>query len=533
MAMSFEHATLGQRMLFGTGKAAEHVAAELERLGASRPMVIASASQRGFAKTATSLVTPVLWWDEVVMHVPVEVAERARAAAGESDADVLVSVGGGSTTGLAKAVALTTGIPVVAIPTTYAGSEATNVWGLTEDRTKTTGVDDKVLPVTVIYDAELSKTLPVDLSVASGLNGLAHCVDSLWAPRTDPINQALALEGARALALALRGIVADADDMDAREQALYGCYLAAVSFVGAGSGLHHKICHVLGGTFDLPHAQTHATVLPYVLELNAPAVPELAGRLAAALGGDVAGDPAAAAVNALRELYEAVDAPSRLADYGFTAAGVPEAVERVLKAAPASNPVAVTEQNMTELLTAALNGERAQSEAAELSGGGVVLRHFRESDADDLLATCQDAAVLEWTQVPVDYTRDMALEWCNQAPGTRWVITVPDGSVFDSPARGRFMGQIELRVHNEHYVSVGYMTAPWARGRGLMTEAVRLLTEWALERGAARVELCVHPDNAASRRVAEKAGFTNEGVRRNGEVLRGEVRDLVVYSAIP
>lgn len=364
MAMSFEHATLGQRVLFGTGKAAEHVAAELKRLGASRPMVIASASQRGFAKTATAMVTPALWWDEVVMHVPVEVAERACAAACESDVDVLVSLGGGSTTGLAKAIALTTGIPVIAIPTTYAGSEATNVWGLTEDRTKTTGVDDKVLPVTVIYDAELSKTLPVDLSVASGLNGLAHCVDSLWAPRTDPINQALALEGARALALALRGIVADADDMDAREQALYGCYLAAVSFVGAGSGLHHKICHVLGGTFDLPHAQTHATVLPYVLELNAPAVPELAGRLAAALGGDVSGDPAAAAVNALRELYEAVDAPSRLADYGFTAAGIPEAVERVLKAAPASNPVAVTEENMTELLTAALNGERAQSEAA-------------------------------------------------------------------------------------------------------------------------------------------------------------------------
>ena len=177
--------------------------------------------------------------------------------------------------------------------------------------------------------------------------------------------------------------------------------------------------------------------------------------------------------------------------------------------------------------------ENFHFDTAELSGGGVVLRHFREDDADDLLATCQDVAVLEWTQVPVDYTRDMALEWCNQAPGTRWVITVPDSSVPDSPARGRFMGQIELRVHNEHYVSVGYMTAPWARGRGLMTEAVRLLTEWALERGAARVELCVHPDNAASRRVVEKAGYTNEGIRRNGEVLRGEVRDLVVYSAIP
>jgi maleylacetate reductase len=360
MPMSFEHTTLGQRVLFGTGRAAEHLADELDRLGATRPMVITGSREHGGAEQVAARITPALWWDEVVMHVPVEVAEKARAAAAEAGADVLVSVGGGSTTGLAKAIALTTGLPVIAVPTTYAGSEATNVWGLTEDRTKTTGTDDKVLPVTVVYDAELSKTLPVGLSVASGLNGMAHCVDSLWAPRTDPINQALALEGARALALSLRGIVADANDLDAREQALYGCYLAAVSFAGAGSGLHHKICHVLGGTFDLPHAQTHATVLPYVLELNAPAVPELAGRLAAALGGEqTSGDPAGAAVTALRELYDAVQAPARLADYGFTADGIGEAVDRITKAAPASNPVPVTEQNITELLTAALTGDRA------------------------------------------------------------------------------------------------------------------------------------------------------------------------------
>jgi maleylacetate reductase len=181
---------------------------------------------------------------------------------------------------LAKAVALTTGIPIIAVPTTYAGSEATNIWGMTEGRTRSTGVDDRTLPATVIYDANLSKTLPVGLSVASGLNALAHCVDSLWAPRSDPINQALALEGARALNLALRGIVVDPSAIDSREQALYGCYLAAVAFSSAGSGLHHKICHVLGGTFELPHAPTHAAVLPHVLAFNAPAVPELARRLA-------------------------------------------------------------------------------------------------------------------------------------------------------------------------------------------------------------------------------------------------------------
>ena len=375
MTMFFEHITLGQRVLFGTGKAAGHVAAEIDRLSASRPMVIAAEPERTLAEAATAGITAALWWDDVVQHVPVEKAEAARAAAGEHEVDALVCVGGGSTTGLAKAVALTTGIPVIAVPTTYAGSEATNVWGMTEDRTKTTGVDDRVLPAAVVYDAELSRTLPVELSVASGLNGMAHCIDSLWAPKADPINQALALEGARALNLALRGIVADPADLHAREQALYGCYLAAVSFASAGSGLHHKICHVLGGTFDLPHAQTHATVLPYVVAFNAPAVPELATRLATALGGVVApqtedpgfamlhglpaadgAHPGAVAVTALRRLYGAVEAPRRLSDYGFTAESIPEAVQRILQSAPASNPVVVTERNITELLSEALTG---------------------------------------------------------------------------------------------------------------------------------------------------------------------------------
>ena len=374
--MHFKHTALGQRVLFGSGGAAGHVAAEIERLGASRPMIVAADSERAFAETATAGITPVLWWDEVAQHVPVDVADAAREEAAHYGIDVIVCVGGGSTTGLAKAVALTAHVPIIAVPTTYAGSEATNVWGLTEDRTKTTGIDDRVLPVAVVYDADLSKSLPVGLSVASGLNGLAHCIDSLWAPQTDPINQALALEGARALNLALRGIVADPEDLRAREQALYGCYLAAVAFASAGSGLHHKICHVLGGTFDLPHAQTHATVLPHVLALNASAVPELATGLATALGRPAAThdhriasiatlqgrpmaipeDPATAAVIALNSLREAVQAPSRLADYGFTADRIPEAVQRILTAVPSSNPVVVTEENLTTLLTDALTG---------------------------------------------------------------------------------------------------------------------------------------------------------------------------------
>ncbi|MFD1210874.1 maleylacetate reductase [Arthrobacter sp. GCM10027362] len=350
MSLVFEHVTLGQRVLFGSGEAAGHLAKEVSRLGAERVMVIASEFELPMARRVAAGIDPVLWHTDVVMHVPVEVAEKARAAAAEHKVDLLVSVGGGSTTGLAKAVALETGIPIVAVPTTYAGSEATNVWGLTEAARKTTGTDDRVLPVSVLYDAELTVSLPVDMSVASGLNGMAHCIDSLWAPRADPINAALAAEGIRSLAAGLPQVAADPAGLPGREQALYGCYLAAVAFASAGSGIHHKICHVLGGTFNLPHAQTHATVLPYVLAFNAPAAPEAGKRIAAAFG-------AGTALEGLQALRETLDAPRALADYGFTPGDIADAVRIALPAIPESNPRKVTEANLTALLAAATAGE--------------------------------------------------------------------------------------------------------------------------------------------------------------------------------
>jgi maleylacetate reductase len=328
----FEHVTLGQRVRFGTGTAADDVAAEVARLGARRVLLISSKP----VPEVSAKIDVAAHCTDVAPHVPVENAERARALATESGADLLVSVGGGSTTGLAKAVALTTGLPIVAVPTTYAGSEATTVWGLTESSRKTTGVDDRVLPVTVIYDSALTASLPLDLSIASGCNALAHCVDSMWAPRADPINQALALEGVRTLSRGLRLI----SGVEGRELMLYGAYLGAVAFASAGSGLHHKICHVLGGAYNLPHAQTHTAILPHVLAFNAPAVPETAARITEALGGG------------LIDLYDEIGASHELR-------GVPdvhEAARLVLPSVPASNPRPVTEDDLISLLTAAQKG---------------------------------------------------------------------------------------------------------------------------------------------------------------------------------
>lgn len=350
MALEFSHRTLGQRVLFGAGHAGAYLAGEVERLGSQRIMVITSHSAKEAAKRITQPIDVALEYDDVVMHVPIETAERARAAAAAANIDLLVCIGGGSATGLAKAIALTSGIPIVAIPTTYSGSEGTNVWGLTEAGRKTTGPDDRVLPTTVIYDSDLSASLPVELSVASGLNGMAHCIDALWGPRADPINAALATEGIRALAEGLSQVVEEPQGTDGRDQALYGAYLAAVSFTSAGSGMHHKICHVLGGTFNLPHAQTHATVLPYVLAFNATDAPEAEQRIAAAFGTDTA-------LDGLQVLRAKLNAPRALQDYGFTADGIPEAVEISLPAIPANNPREVTSQNLTELLQAALVGD--------------------------------------------------------------------------------------------------------------------------------------------------------------------------------
>jgi alcohol dehydrogenase class IV len=346
----FVHESLPQRVRFQTGGAAAGVQAEVERLGAERVMVIAAPAEAELADLVVSGLPTALRHDEVVMHVPVEVAERARAAAVAHGVDAVVPVGGGSTTGLAKAVAMTTGLPIVAVPTTYAGSEATAVWGLTKAGRKTTGVDPVVLPRAVVYDACLLRSLPVELSVASGLNALAHCVDSLWAPLADPINTLLATEGARALHGGLPFVAEDPAGLPGIELALYGAHLAARAFASAGSGLHHKMCHVLGGRFDLPHAPTHAAVLPYVLALNAPNAPEAAARLATAFGSRTA-------LAGLQDLRRTLGAPRALRDVGLEESDIPAAVEDVLAVAPASNPTPVTTEILTALIHAAWAGE--------------------------------------------------------------------------------------------------------------------------------------------------------------------------------
>jgi maleylacetate reductase len=345
----FTYEALPMRVAFGPGRAAS-VGAELEHLGLRRVLVLCTPGQQKTARVVADGLGDrcAAVYPEAQMHVPVEVADAACAAAAELGADGCVAVGGGSTVGLGKAIALRHGLPVIAVPTTYAGSEMTPVWGITEGGIKRTGRDRAVLPRSVVYDPELSASLPVALSVTSGLNAVAHAAEGLYAPDVSPIVALMAEEGARSIVSALPRIVAEPDGLDARADALRGAWLCGAVLGVTTMSLHHKLCHVLGGTFALPHAGVHTVVLPHVLAFNAPAAPRMVDALARVLGDrDVA--------PALWRWQRRLGAPTSLAELGMPADGVPEVVRQVL-AVPYANPREVTVKGVTELLGRALRG---------------------------------------------------------------------------------------------------------------------------------------------------------------------------------
>jgi alcohol dehydrogenase class IV len=308
---SFTYDARPGRVVFGVG-AAERLGEEVDRLGARRVLAIAGKRaidglvERLGGRWAASFT-------DVQQHVPVEAAARAVAAAAEAGADCLVAMGGGSATGMAKAVALEHEAPIVAVPTTYAGSEVTPIYGLTGPEGKRTGRDPRVLPRTVLYDPALTTGLPPEVTGPSGMNALAHCVEASYAPGANPVTTLLATEGARALARGLPAAVDDPADLAARSDALLGAWLAGAALAAAGVGIHHQLCHLLGGAYRLPHAELHAVVLPHAVRFVAPAArPQLAG-LAGGLGvDDVAGG--------IWDLGRRLGTPASLAELGLAEA---------------------------------------------------------------------------------------------------------------------------------------------------------------------------------------------------------------------
>ena len=269
MPLSFVFDQPSYRVVFGAGSL-DRLQDEVTRLGVRRALVISTQAERALAEDAARRLGPLAAgvFDGAVMHHPIEVVRAARARATELEADCCVTIGGGTTTGTGKAIALETGMPVVAVPTTYAGSEMTSIYGITDGGVKKTGRDRRVLPRTVIYDPALTLSLPPQVSGTSGINAMAHCVEGLYAFDGNPIVSLMAAEGIRALARALPQVMQYPADLDARANALYGAWLAGIVLGTASIGLHHKLCHTLGGTFNLPHAEVHTVILPHATAYN-------------------------------------------------------------------------------------------------------------------------------------------------------------------------------------------------------------------------------------------------------------------------
>jgi maleylacetate reductase len=348
---AFTYEALPGRVVFGAGASRDRLADEVGRLDAERVLLVATDQEEELAEELVSPLGERLAgrFTGVRPHVPVEVAERARDAAREARADCLLSVGGGSTTGTAKAVALETELPIVAVPTTYAGSEMTPVYGLTSMQRKRTGKSLKVLPKVVIYDPELTFSLPDFITGPSAMNAMAHCVEAFYAPGASPIASLMAEEGIRALASGVPAAVSRPEDLEGRTQTLYGAYLAGAAFAAAGGGIHHKICHVLGGAYDLPHAETHTVILPQAVAFNEAAIPEVMQRVARALG-------AGEAASGLYDLVRRIGAPTALKDVGMKEKNLDEAVTLVLQEAPRDNPRPVDEAGIRALLEDAYAG---------------------------------------------------------------------------------------------------------------------------------------------------------------------------------
>jgi len=345
LSPSFTHDVSPQRVVFAPGALAR-IGEEAERLKFSRALVVAtpgSGARLGEKIIGLLGARAVGLHAQAVIHVPKAVAEAGLFAAREAKADGLIAAGGGSAIGLAKAIARDTGLPIIAVPTTYSGSEATTIFGISEGARKVTGRDVKVLPRTVVYDPDLTLDLPASVSAASGMNAIAHCVESFWADGRTPVTLALASEATRRFAKNLPAVMADGHDGEARAQCLVAAWLSGC-VLSVSNGLQHKLAHVLGG-LSLPHAQAHAIILPHVSRFNLQAAPEARARLAEALGSH---DPAEAIANMLRQF----PIPQRLSEIGFDA-GKTDFVAGEIAAQSITSPRPVSAADVRELLNAA------------------------------------------------------------------------------------------------------------------------------------------------------------------------------------
>lgn len=353
--LDFEYNILPGRVLFGANRI-DNIQAETKMLG-TRALIIATPGRTEFAHAVADRLGSLCVGinTQATQHVPYPTIRAAVADVERCTADVLLAVGGGSTIGLAKGVALETRLPILAVPTTYSGSEMTHIWGISRDGRKTTGRDPIVKPRTVIYDPQLTLSLPTQISLTSGINAMAHAVEALYAQNANPVTSLLAEDAIRQLAQSLPIVVKNPHDLQARSRALYGAWLAASVLDSVGMALHHKLCHTLGGSFNLPHAATHTVILPYALHYNLPAAPQARQAISRAL--QCAAEDVAAAI---QDISRNSGGPVALKALGFERADIDKAAEHAVQN-PYYNPRPFDRNAIRELLRQAYTGARPVS----------------------------------------------------------------------------------------------------------------------------------------------------------------------------
>ncbi|OYY13874.1 MAG: maleylacetate reductase [Rhizobiales bacterium 35-68-8] len=358
MIETFTYEALPIRVRFGRGTLAE-AGAEVALLGSSRALVLTTPQQADEGEKLAAQLGPLSagCFAGATMHTPVEVTDTALEVLRATGADCVVALGGGSTTGLGKALALRTGVKQLVIPTTYAGSEMTPILGETQDGRKTTIRSLDVLPEAVIYDVDLTLSLPPALSATSGVNAIAHAVEALYAKDRNPVISLMAEDGIRTLSSALPILAHEPANMEARTKALYGAWLCGCCLGAVGMALHHKLCHTLGGTFNLPHAETHTIILPHAVAYNAAAAPEAMAAITRALG-------APDAAQGLFDLVRVLGVPHALSQIGMPADGIDTAADLAVQN-PYWNPRPVTREGVRDLIAHAFAGERPGAARAE------------------------------------------------------------------------------------------------------------------------------------------------------------------------
>ncbi len=347
---NFEFKSLPRQVYFGKGKIEKLT--ELLTDYQKAFVVVEEKQEEQINQLEASVGTDkVVRFMEVSQHVPQDLVLKARQSLEENEADVLVAIGGGSAIGLVKALALDNGLPIIAVPTSFAGSEMTDIWGISDQGKKTTGRDLKVLPGHVIYDSDITISLPPKFAAMSAMNAMAHLMEAAYAVDINPVTYTEVIYGIKQMMIGMHVMAKEKRLTNSSNNLfLMGAFIGGKALSEVSMSIHHKAAHVLGGSFGLHHAKVHTVMQAYVLELL---WPSLVNKVKEDIKKSMMHPYPPAA---LKEAAMAMDLPHTLREIGFREEDIERAAD-IMMEKPYEAPTEVTKDMLVKLLTNAYNGK--------------------------------------------------------------------------------------------------------------------------------------------------------------------------------